>query len=306
MTERGTSFGYHNLVVDMRSFAIVKETCGCPVIFDASHSVQLPGGAGTLSGGEPRHIAALAGAAVAAGADALFVEVHPEPGRALSDAASMLRLLDPPRPGRPSCRRLGSAGLVMPASREIPADVAAAVRLVVLDVDGVMTDGGVYYGALESGESFELKRFEITDGLGVKLLQRAGVDVAIVTGRRSAVVEARGRELGIEEMSQRKLQIAMAARDRAHPDHPEKAGGGVHVGRPGRHPGVAPVRAARRRCERGAGGDLDGALAYQPPRWLGRRARVRRGPAQGARRLGVGGWRIPRRARRWVRWNGAS
>ena len=94
VTERGTSFGYHNLVVDMRSFAIVKETCGCPVIFDASHSVQLPGGAGTLSGGEPRHIAALAGAAVAAGADALFIEVHPEPGRALSDAASMLRLAD--------------------------------------------------------------------------------------------------------------------------------------------------------------------------------------------------------------------
>lgn len=90
----------------------------------------------------------------------------------------------------------------MPESREIPADVAAAVRLVVLDVDGVMTDGGVYYGVLESGESFELKRFEITDGLGVKLLQRAGVDVAIVTGRRSAVVEARGKELGIEEIHQ--------------------------------------------------------------------------------------------------------
>ena len=92
VTERGTSFGYHNLVVDMRSFAIVRETCGCPVIFDASHSVQLPGGAGTQSGGEPRHIAALAGAAVAAGADGLFVEAHPEPARAASDAASMLRL----------------------------------------------------------------------------------------------------------------------------------------------------------------------------------------------------------------------
>jgi 2-dehydro-3-deoxyphosphooctonate aldolase (KDO 8-P synthase) len=92
VTERGTTFGYHNLVVDMRSFAIIKETCECPVIFDASHSVQLPGEAGTKSGGEPRHIAALAAAAVAAGADGLFVEVHPEPARALSDAASMLKL----------------------------------------------------------------------------------------------------------------------------------------------------------------------------------------------------------------------
>jgi 2-dehydro-3-deoxyphosphooctonate aldolase (KDO 8-P synthase) len=92
VTERGTAFGYHNLVVDMRSFSVIRETCGCPAIFDASHSVQLPGAAGDKSGGEPRHIKALAAAAVAAGADAVFVEVHPEPSRARSDAASMLRL----------------------------------------------------------------------------------------------------------------------------------------------------------------------------------------------------------------------
>jgi 2-dehydro-3-deoxyphosphooctonate aldolase (KDO 8-P synthase) len=92
VTERGTAFGYHNLVVDMRSFARIKEACACPTVFDASHSVQLPGGAGRKSGGEPRHIFSLGAAATAAGADALFVEVHPEPARALSDAASMLRL----------------------------------------------------------------------------------------------------------------------------------------------------------------------------------------------------------------------
>jgi 2-dehydro-3-deoxyphosphooctonate aldolase (KDO 8-P synthase) len=92
VTERGTAFGYHNLVVDMRSFALMKEACGCPAVFDASHSVQLPAGAGTKSGGEPRHIKALAAAAAAAGADAIFVEVHPDPASALSDAASMLRL----------------------------------------------------------------------------------------------------------------------------------------------------------------------------------------------------------------------
>lgn len=92
VTERGTAFGYHNLVVDMRSFNVIKETCRCAAVFDASHSVQLPSGAGTTSGGEPRHIAALASAAMGAGADALFIEVHPEPARALSDATSMLRL----------------------------------------------------------------------------------------------------------------------------------------------------------------------------------------------------------------------
>ncbi|UCC72689.1 MAG: 3-deoxy-8-phosphooctulonate synthase [Gemmatimonadota bacterium] len=92
VTERGTAFGYHNLVVDMRGFALIKEACSCPAIFDASHSVQLPGEAGTSSGGQPRHIKALATAAVAAGADAIFVEVHPEPSRALSDATSMLGL----------------------------------------------------------------------------------------------------------------------------------------------------------------------------------------------------------------------
>jgi 3-deoxy-D-manno-octulosonate 8-phosphate phosphatase (KDO 8-P phosphatase) len=84
----------------------------------------------------------------------------------------------------------------------IPERLAAAVKLVVLDVDGVMTDGGVYLGATSTGEGVEFKRFEITDGLGVKLLQRAGVEVAIVTGRRSPVVEMRGAELGIDEVHQ--------------------------------------------------------------------------------------------------------
>ncbi len=92
VTERGSAFGYHNLVVDMRAFTLMKEACRCVAVFDASHSVQLPGGAGDKSGGEPRHIKALAAAAVAAGADAVFVEVHPEPSRALSDGASMLQL----------------------------------------------------------------------------------------------------------------------------------------------------------------------------------------------------------------------
>lgn len=84
----------------------------------------------------------------------------------------------------------------------MPAELARAVKLVVLDVDGVMTDGGIYYGVSSSGDTVELKRFEITDGLGVNLMQRAGIEVAIVTGRRSEVVAMRARELEIEEVHQ--------------------------------------------------------------------------------------------------------
>ena len=80
LTERGTSFGYHNLVVDMRSLVIMKEL-GVPVVFDATHSVQLPGGLGESSGGERQFVAYLARAAAAVGIDALFTEVHPGPGQ---------------------------------------------------------------------------------------------------------------------------------------------------------------------------------------------------------------------------------
>ncbi len=82
--ERGVSFGYNNLVSDMRSLAIMRET-GCPVVFDATHSVQLPGGQGTSSGGQREFVPVLARAAVAAGVAGLFMETHPNPDKALSD-----------------------------------------------------------------------------------------------------------------------------------------------------------------------------------------------------------------------------
>jgi 2-dehydro-3-deoxyphosphooctonate aldolase (KDO 8-P synthase) len=82
--ERGFSFGYNNLVVDMRGLAVMRET-GCPVVFDATHSVQLPGGQGTASGGQREHIPVLARAAVAAGVSGVFMETHPRPDEALCD-----------------------------------------------------------------------------------------------------------------------------------------------------------------------------------------------------------------------------
>jgi 2-dehydro-3-deoxyphosphooctonate aldolase (KDO 8-P synthase) len=102
LTERGTSFGYNNLVVDLRGLADMREL-GYPVVFDATHSVQLPGGAGDRSGGERKYVPALARAAVAFGIDALFMEMHEDPdrtlpdGRPLSDGPNMLRIDDLPR-----------------------------------------------------------------------------------------------------------------------------------------------------------------------------------------------------------------
>ena len=89
--ERGVSFGYNNLVSDMRALAIMRET-GCPVVFDATHSVQLPGGQGTSSGGERRFVAVLARAAVAAGVAGLFMETHPDPKVAKSDGPNAVPL----------------------------------------------------------------------------------------------------------------------------------------------------------------------------------------------------------------------
>ena len=91
LTERGASFGYNNLVADMRSIPIMQET-GCPVIFDATHSVQLPGGAGSKSAGQRQFAPLLARAALAAGADGIFVEVHPDPDHALSDGPNSIHL----------------------------------------------------------------------------------------------------------------------------------------------------------------------------------------------------------------------
>lgn len=95
LTERGTTFGYHNLVADMRSIPIMRRF-GFPVIFDATHSVQLPGGGGDRSGGQREFAPVLARCALAAGANGIFFETHPNPDRALSDGPNMISLADMP------------------------------------------------------------------------------------------------------------------------------------------------------------------------------------------------------------------
>ena len=96
VTERGTTFGYNNLVSDMRAIPLLRRF-GCPVIFDATHSVQLPGGGGEQSSGQREFAPVLARAAVAAGADGVFVETHPNPDRAMSDGPNMVPLADMPK-----------------------------------------------------------------------------------------------------------------------------------------------------------------------------------------------------------------
>jgi 2-dehydro-3-deoxyphosphooctonate aldolase (KDO 8-P synthase) len=93
LTERGATFGYNNLVVDMRSLVVLR-SFGCPVIYDATHSVQLPGGAGGSSGGQREFIPALSRAAMAVGIDGLFIEVHPDPAKALCDGPNSLPLAE--------------------------------------------------------------------------------------------------------------------------------------------------------------------------------------------------------------------
>ena len=95
VSERGSMFGYNNLVADLRSIPIMKRL-GCPVIFDATHSVQLPGGSGDKSGGQREFAPVLARAAVAAGANGVFIETHPRPERALSDGPNMIPLIEMP------------------------------------------------------------------------------------------------------------------------------------------------------------------------------------------------------------------
>lgn len=106
LTERGSSFGYQNLVVDMRSFPILRKL-GYPVVFDATHSVQLPGGEGKSSGGQPEFIEPLARAGTAVGVDGIFLEVHDNPAKALSDGANALPL-DQFRPLLEKIKRLAA------------------------------------------------------------------------------------------------------------------------------------------------------------------------------------------------------
>jgi 2-dehydro-3-deoxyphosphooctonate aldolase (KDO 8-P synthase) len=206
ITERGATFGYHDLVADMRSIVRMKRF-GFPVVFDATHSAQFPGRGEGRSGGDRSLVPPLARSGVAAGADGIFMEVHPDPDQALCDGPNCLALADVealasnlqaihkliPR------HEFSTANLKATKQGEKPEeppleDRLKKIRLIIFDVDGVLTDGRITFG---SGD-LEIKSFDVRDGHGIKIAKRCGLEVAMVTGRLSEVVPRRAQDLGVE------------------------------------------------------------------------------------------------------------
>ncbi len=207
VTERGTSFGYQDLIVDMRSIVRLKQY-GFPVIFDATHSAQMPGKGDGCSGGEREMAFPLARAAIAAGADAVFAETHPDPDNAMCDGPNSIHLSDLERfitqikemhgmvHGRSMEQPWNSEVKVQrnPIVSQEDQSRLKDIKLIVFDVDGALTDGRINIGS----DGVEYKSFHVRDGHGIKLAKRAGFEVALITGRSSHIVEKRAAELEIE------------------------------------------------------------------------------------------------------------
>lgn len=211
ITERGTTFGYRDLVVDMRSILRMKRQVGVPIVFDATHSCQFPGGGNGRSSGDRTLIPALARAAVAAGADGVFMEVHPQPDRAACDGPNSLNLADveslainlreiyklvsqsePTAVGEPCT--VHESG----KNEQSLYERLRKIKLIIFDVDGALTDGRIIFGS----SGLEIKAFHVRDGHGIKLAMRAGLEIALVTGRTSDVVVRRAEDLGIQRVYQ--------------------------------------------------------------------------------------------------------
>ena len=205
LCERGTSFGYNNLVVDMTGLVEMRRF-GYPVVFDATHSVQKPGGQGSSTGGNREMIPYLMRAALAIGVDAVFAEVHPDPDHAFSDGPNQIYLSD--------IRRLLEEAIQIDnltkgiteksqESRTKSQDIQVSkkkIKLLLTDVDGVMTDAGMYYS--ENGD--ELKKFNTHDGMGLQLIRQKGIKTGIITSENTKMVERRFDKLKLDYLAQGK------------------------------------------------------------------------------------------------------
>lgn len=204
--ERGSSFGYNNLVVDM-SGLVEMRSYGYPVVFDATHSVQKPGGQGTSTGGNREMVPYLMRAALAVGVDAIFAEVHPDPDHAFSDGPNQLRL-DQIRGILEQAVQLDDLSKSFLSDNHLPTDKLPSVeefrpkqkdiRLFLSDVDGVQTDSGMYY----FNSRDEAKRFNAHDGMGLQLLRRSGVKTGFITSEDTLLVENRFRKLKLDYLVQ--------------------------------------------------------------------------------------------------------
>jgi 2-dehydro-3-deoxyphosphooctonate aldolase (KDO 8-P synthase) len=210
LTERGVSFGYRDLVADMRSIVRMKPF-GFPVVFDATHSSQFPGAGLGKSSGDRNLVPPLARAAVAAGANGIFLETHPDPDRALCDGPNSVplkdletlvlnlieihKLIPHDHPGSRSPELTKTDAATPSVTLN---DRLKSIRLIIFDVDGVLTDGRIIFG----GADLEIKSFDVRDGHGIKLAIRSGLEIALVTGRESDVVTRRAADLGISRLFQ--------------------------------------------------------------------------------------------------------
>ena len=189
-------------LVEMRSY-------GYPVVFDATHAVQKPGGQGTTTGGNREMVPYLMRAALAVGVDAIFAEVHPDPDHAFSDGPNQLFLsdikeiliqaiaIDNITKGINSQQSTTTKPeIVVDLNKQIKKEI----KLFLTDVDGVLTDAGMYYS--ETGD--ELKKFNTHDGMGLQLIRQNGIKVGIVTSEDTKLVERRYKKLKLDYLYQGK------------------------------------------------------------------------------------------------------
>jgi len=210
LCERGSSFGYNNLIVDMTGLVEMR-SYGYPVVFDATHAVQKPGGQGISTGGNREMVPYLMRAALAVGVDAIFAEVHPDPEHAFSDGPNQIHLL--------KIREILEQAIAIdnitkgiqnqePRTKNQGIETQNAkhetqnVKLFLTDVDGVLTDAGMYYS--ESGD--ELKKFNTHDGMGLQLIREKGIKTGIITSENTQMVERRFNKLKLDFLYQGKRE----------------------------------------------------------------------------------------------------
>jgi 2-dehydro-3-deoxyphosphooctonate aldolase (KDO 8-P synthase) len=210
LCERGSCFGYNNLVVDMTGLVEMRQW-GCPVVFDATHAVQKPGGQGTSTGGNREMVPYLMRAALAVGVDAVFAEVHPDPDNAFSDGPNQIHLsniksileqaiaIDDITKG---FELKNNPSPVFSNNVRQPQNLKPKVKLFLTDVDGVLTDAGMYYS--EKGD--ELKKFNTHDGMGLQLIRNMGIKTGIITSENTQMVERRFNKLKLDYLYQGKRE----------------------------------------------------------------------------------------------------
>lgn len=208
LCERGSSFGYNNLIVDMTGLVEMRNY-GFPIVFDATHAVQKPGGQGTTTGGNREMVPYLMRAALAVGVDAIFAEVHPDPDHAFSDGPNQLYLSD--------IRKILQQAIeidnitkgiksqdskIQNTELETLNPERKTIKLFLTDVDGVLTDAGMYYS--EMGD--ELKKFNTHDGMGLQLIRQHGIKTGIITSEDTKIVERRFQKLKLDYLFQGKRE----------------------------------------------------------------------------------------------------